>query len=388
MFDVPAREKTCRRWAGELPLDARPWNVGLIVGPSGCGKSSIMRQIWGDMPALEWGAASMLDDFDAQLSVEDIARTCGAVGFNTIPAWLRPFRVLSNGEQFRADLARRLCELNDPVVVDEFSSVVDRQVAQIGAHAVQKWARRGDRQFVAVTCHFDVVDWLQPDWVLEPATMRFDWRSLQPRPRIAARIERVPRRWWSLFAPYHYLTTQLHNSASCFGLFVDGGEHPVAFLATLHRPHATAHDIIGVSRVVVLPDWQGLGAAFVLMETIGAANRAIGKRLHIYPAHPPFVRSCGRSSNWRQVKRPGEFSHPNSPTIGVVGLRTAPAIASQFRGFGGRPCAVFRYDGAPMELRDAERLLDKTAAQTRRQQVRLKLRRSSNRVRRRKKGKS
>ena len=41
MFDVPATETSELTWKGDLPLDERDWNVGLIVGPSGCGKSTI-----------------------------------------------------------------------------------------------------------------------------------------------------------------------------------------------------------------------------------------------------------------------------------------------------------------------------------------------------------
>jgi hypothetical protein len=115
----------------------------------------------------------VIDDFAGTLSMEQVSSACQAVGFNTIPAWLRPFYVLSNGERFRVELARRLLELSDPIVVDEFTSVVDRQVAQIGAHAVQKYVRRNKRKFVAVSCHYDIVDWLQPDWIFEPATMHF-----------------------------------------------------------------------------------------------------------------------------------------------------------------------------------------------------------------------
>ena len=40
--------------------------------------------------------------------------------------------------------------------MDEFTSVVDRQVAQIGAHAIQKYVRKHGRQFVAVSCHYDI----------------------------------------------------------------------------------------------------------------------------------------------------------------------------------------------------------------------------------------
>jgi ABC-type ATPase with predicted acetyltransferase domain len=178
MFDVPPQKTARLEWHGQLPIEEQPWNVGLIVGPSGSGKSTILRDVFRQTSEFEWSAVSVIDDFDKKHSVEDIARICQAVGFNTIPAWLRPYGVLSNGEKFRVDLARRLLEHGEMIVCDEFTSVVDRQVAKIGSHAVQKFVRRSKRQFVAASCHYDLEEWLQPDWVLEPATMVFRWRSV------------------------------------------------------------------------------------------------------------------------------------------------------------------------------------------------------------------
>tara|TARA_R110002020_G_scaffold6340_1_gene26685 strand:+ start:667 stop:1704 length:1038 start_codon:yes stop_codon:yes gene_type:complete len=344
MFDVPPQPVSELKWKGELPIDEKPWNVGLIVGPSGSGKSTIAQGVWGLPPEFKWGAPSVLDDFAADQSIKDITTACGAVGFNTIPAWLRPFGVLSNGEKFRVDLARRILELGDPVVVDEFTSVVDRQVAKIGSHAVQKWARRSERKFVAVSCHYDIIEWLQPDWILEPATMKFAWRSVQPRPKLKGYIRRVSYSHWESFAPYHYMTRKLNRAARCFGLFLENVPHPVAFVGALHRPHPRVRDIQGVSRVVTLPDYQGLGLAFVLMATVGAAYKAIGKRLHTYPAHPSLIRAFGRSSDWIMIKRPGGFS-PRRGSSSTVG------------GFGSRPCAVFRYVGEGMNSKEARALL-------------------------------
>lgn len=171
MFDVPVEKKCRLQWKLDLPIEADDWNVGLVVGPSGSGKSTVMRHVWGEPQKLAWGAPSVVDDFSSSMSMEDVSSACGAVGFNTIPAWMRPYAVLSNGEQFRVDLARRILELPSPIVVDEFTSVVDRQVAQIGSHAVQKYVRKQGKKFVAVTCHYDVIDWLQPDWVLDMAAV-------------------------------------------------------------------------------------------------------------------------------------------------------------------------------------------------------------------------
>lgn len=346
MFDVPAADKCCLRFAGELPLDDKPWSVGLIVGPSGCGKSSIMRQLWGDPLPLEWRGKSVIDDFATDKSIADVAAVCQAVGFNTIPAWLRPYAVLSNGEKFRVELARRLMESPDPVVIDEFTSVVDRQVAQIGAHAAQKYVRRNGRKLVAVSCHYDIIDWLQPDWIYEPAKGEFAWRSLQGRPKLDCEIRRVPYAAWRVFAPFHYMSATLHRAARCFGLFVGG--RIVSFAGVLHRPNPSVRDIMGVSRNVTLPDWQGLGLAFVLCETLGAAFKAVGKRLHHYPAHPSFIRQF-RPSVWRMVKRPGVYGNASSFRRGISNAVRWSSPS--------RPCAVFEYVGPSMNKSIAQRLL-------------------------------
>lgn len=350
-FDVPATEKTSRRWRLDVPIDARAWQIGLIVGPSGAGKSTIARHLFGDAVdrPLSWGAPSVIDDFRDDLSVQQVTGACSAVGFNTIPAWLRPFHVLSNGEQFRASLARRLLEGGDLIVIDEFTSVVDRQVAQIGSHAVQKHIRRqSGRQFVAVTCHYDVIDWLQPDWIIEPAEQRFKWRSVQSRPKINAVVRPVEYSTWRLFAPYHYMSADLNRSARCWGLFID--EQQVAFCGVLPRPISHGRNkgsaIRGISRIVVLPDYQGMGLSFILSESIGSLYRAVGRRFRNYPAHPSYVRSHTRSKRWKMTKRPGTYNGVRSGSTKIAAL-----------GSSGRPCAVFEYVGPSADPKIARRIL-------------------------------
>lgn len=338
MFDVPLREKLSQSWEGEAPIEARDWNVGLIVGPSGSGKSTIARQMFGEPPSLTWGARSVIDDFDRALSIQDVCDAFSSVGFNTIPSWTKPFAVLSTGEKFRVELARRLIEGGDLVVMDEFTSVVDRQVARIGANAVQKYARKRKSRFVAVTCHYDVIEWLQPDWMLEPATMTFQWRSVQRRPPIAVDVARVDHSAWKLFAPFHYLRADLLRNATCFVLFVEG--EPASFAGVVHRPHPKAGDIKGVSRLVTLPDYQGLGLALVLVDALGAAYSALNLRLHTYPAHPALVRAFDRSPRWRLDKRPGQF------------LNVSTRSSSLTRVIGARPCAVFQYAGHAAHSRE------------------------------------
>lgn len=346
MFDVPPNEKTRLEWTGTLPIEDKPWNVGLIVGPSGAGKTTVVREVFGEPKQPKWTAKSVIDDFSKEHSIDEISKVCQSVGFNTIPAWLRPYAVLSNGEKFRVELARTLLETKGTIVVDEFTSVVDRQVAQIGSHAVQKHVRKTDKQFVAVSCHYDIIDWLDPDWIYEPAVNKFQWRYLQcSRPKLDIEIARVGYEAWHLFAPFHYLTAELHKAARCFGLFVNG--RLAAFAGMLHRPHPRVRDIMGCSRLVTLPDWQGLGLAMILIETLGRAYKGVGKRVHTYPAHPSLIRSFDKAKEWKLEKKPGSFTSRDGKTSTLKG-----DVSKQ------RPCAVFSFAGDAMNSKEAMQLIN------------------------------
>lgn len=335
MFDIPPSETTERTWQGSIPLDDRPWNIGLIVGPSGSGKTTITKEAWGITPPPEWGEGAVVDNFAKGLSMKLITETCSSVGFNTIPAWLRPYDTLSAGEKFRASLARSLLESDPevPLVQDEFTSVVDRQVAKIGSHAVQKWIRAHDRQFVAVSCHNDIEEWLQPDWVFEPATMTCRWRSVQPRPQLDAEIIVADRSIWPMFAPFHYLSQELHFATRCYVLLVNG--EPAVFAGTLHRVHPKNPKIRNVHRVVTLPDWQGLGLAFQLLDRLGSLHKTLGYTFTINPAHPSFIRSFDKSPVWTLTAKPGK-ARPQTKTSG---------LSEREWYVGSRPSAGFKYSG-------------------------------------------
>ena len=311
ILQCPVAEKLERRFSGEMPLEQKPWSVGLIVGPSGCGKSSVMRNVFGDPEQLSWNGKSILDDFPQSLTMEQITEACSSVGFNSIPSWMIPYSVLSTGEKFRAELARRIVGDEDIVVFDEFTSVVDRQVAKIGSHAVQKFVRKKGRKFVAVTCHSDVEEWLQPDWVFEPESMTFTWRLLRRRPSIDIKIRRVHNSLWSKFSRYHYMTSDLVNHSWCFGAFI--GNEIVSFVSMIHNCHRAAKDTPAKTgsyrfhRMVTLPDWQGLGIGMRLLEVVAAAFSGHGKDVLMPSAHPSLNRQLDKSPLWLMTKKPGRF---------------------------------------------------------------------------------
>jgi len=309
LFDL-VPEKTSRlEWSVTLPLDEKPWTIGLITGPSGCGKSTIARHFWPQQSqwAHHWSDSdTILDGFPAGLSIKDITAVLSSVGFSSPPAWLRPYRVLSTGQQFRVTLARLLAEtLVAPekalIVYDEYTSVVDRTVAQIGSAALARTLRQHSIPFVAVTCHDDVIDWLQPDWIYLPAEKRFQWRCLQRRPEIVLDLVRCQASAWPLFAPHHYLNTALARSAVCF--LASWGSKPVVFSAWLPfvgagPPTRREH------RTVTLPDYQGVGLGNTVSAAIASMWRGLGFRAISTTTHPAMIRSRLRSPLWRMHRRP------------------------------------------------------------------------------------
>ena len=159
------------RFTGEIKMPD-DWHIGVIVGGSGTGKTTIARELFGPqlISGFEYSAKSVVDDMPNECGMDEIERMFYAVGFGSVPSWLKPYSVLSNGEKMRVDLARAMLE-RDFVVFDEFTSVVDRQVAKTASMAINKAVHRSGKRFVAVTCHYDVLEWLQPDWVFDTNNM-------------------------------------------------------------------------------------------------------------------------------------------------------------------------------------------------------------------------
>ena len=317
MFDLEPAASQRLTWDVHLPLEERAWHVGLIVGPSGCGKSTIARHLWREALArtetLDWPTGqSVLDAFPADMPVNEVTALLSCVGFSSPPAWLRPYAVLSTGQKFRVLLARLLAESPGLVVLDEFTSVVDRTVAQIGSAALAKAVRQRKIQFVAVTCHEDVEPWLDPDWVYRPAENRFTWRCLRRRPEIALDVVRCQTSAWPLFAPHHYLSAGLAPSAVCFLASWRG--QPVAFSAWLpfvgSGPRSRREH-----RTVTLPDYQGVGIGNALSAFVASLWKGLGYRALSTTTHPALIRARCWSPPWR-MHRPPSFARSRGGCLG------------------------------------------------------------------------
>lgn len=305
MFGLPLAEKSRETFAAELPALSEPWQIGAIVGPSGSGKTTLAQAAFGSALAgpHDWPADRALIDALGPGPIKHLTRTLTTVGLGSPPAWIKPYASLSNGERFRADLARALLAGDDDSLVafDEFTSVVDRTVACCASAALERSirARRIRRRFVAVTCHYDVLPWLAPDWVLDLTSgvlvSGSAARGCLRRPAITLRVRRCAQAAWRLFARHHYLSGSLAAGATCYLATWDS--RPVAFcavVALLGRKGCKR-----VSRIVTLPDYQGLGIGMRLAERVCEHECARGFRLSLTASHPAVIGYCNRSPQWR-----------------------------------------------------------------------------------------
>lgn len=138
------------------------FKLGVIVGSSGSGKSTLLKE-FGKEETPKWGSnKSIISHFD---NPEDGINRLSSVGLNSVPSWYKPYHVLSNGEKFRADLARKI---KSNSVIDEYTSVVDRNVAKAASVSLSRYVKdNGIQNVVLSTCHRDILEWLEPDWVID-----------------------------------------------------------------------------------------------------------------------------------------------------------------------------------------------------------------------------
>jgi ABC-type lipoprotein export system ATPase subunit/predicted acetyltransferase len=315
-FDLQS-ENIVEHFKGDIELPEQ-WQVGLIVGKSGTGKTTIAKQLFENayVTSYEYTKETVLDDMPKECSVEQITSAFNSVGFSSPPSWLKPYSVLSNGQKMRVDLARAILEEQKFFVFDEFTSVVDRNVAQIGSFAMQKAIRKTDKQFIAVTCHFDVQDWLLPDWVFNTDTMTFQSFEGQKknRPEIKFEIfQTADKTIWKMFAKHHYLSHSHNNAANVFIATVN--DEIAGFISILHFPHPKAKDLKKVHRLVILPDYQGAGIGLKLLNEIGKIYKQDKWRYTIVTSAPSLINVLKKSNNWICLRIGRAINSSKSSTI-------------------------------------------------------------------------
>ena len=120
------------------------------------------------------------------------------------------------------------------------------------------------------------------------------------RPNIKLTVRRCESSvWWSMgFSNAHYLTADMNRSCKC--LLFEWNGVPVGFVGILNTPRKGIPYGCSISRIVVLPDYQGLGLSTVMFNFVGGIVKSLSDnehdyRLYIKTAHRKFGEALGRN---------------------------------------------------------------------------------------------
>ncbi|MGN0905874.1 MAG: hypothetical protein ACI4NM_01895 [Bullifex sp.] len=343
----------------DLEIDADltgDWNIGVVVGPSGSGKTSIGKVIFDGENLIHdytkgWPADKpIIDAIAPNGDFNEVTGALANVGLGDVPAWLRPFGVLSNGEQFRAGLARVICEKPERIVIDEFTSVIDRQIAKIGSMAFQKAWRRSNPggKVVLLTPHYDILDWIQPDWIIDTKTKTFQRGCHRQRPKIELDIWKVDQSYWHFYKPHYYLDLAMPPCAEYFIGTVNGE-------LACHVAVSPRFEINGyrATRLVTMPEWQGAGVGTRFLNFIcqyhldGHGRKERKYPTYFHTSHPQLCMALRRSNKWVQVSQMLYGGNKKKSASTIKKSRMLKGKKGPMCGYGGHFRAVqgFKYIG-------------------------------------------
>lgn len=300
-YDIQDREETVVK----IPINFAAckqfdWQIGVIYGGSGTGKTTLLKE-FGEIKDIQLDESkSLISNFDF-LEPQDATRLLASIGLSSVPTWLRPFHTLSNGEQYRAMLAYKIgkAQDNDVILIDEYTSVVDRDVAKSMSYALQRYIRKSNKKIILASCHFDIMEWLMPDWTYSPLKGRVERCDYlrQGRPKIKLSIFRCRYETWDIFKSHHYLTEDLNKAAKCF--MTMWNDKPIGFNAVLPMPSGTVQNAYRMSRTVILPDFQGLGIGARISDYIASLYKADNKKFYVKTANPALWKHREKCGKWR-----------------------------------------------------------------------------------------
>lgn len=278
----------------ELP---EQYGIGLIIGKSGSGKSTNLR-FFGETVIPRWdNDYSIVSNF---IDYDVAQRKLHGCGLNSIKVWRQPRNTLSTGEGYRADIAKTI---SDNVVYDEFCSFLDPYTSKTLSHSLRKYVDKYNiKNVVLATCRDDIVEWLNPDWVFNCDDGVLTIRGLERRrPNINLQIHPCTVEVWRYFKKYHYLSSDINKGCRCWIAYWD--DRLVGFYATIAQPNGNMKNAWRGSRLVVLPEYQGIGIGNALCEYVADIHIRNGKRFFAKTASILLGEHRERSSKWKPTSK-------------------------------------------------------------------------------------
>lgn len=273
-LDIDVEKKSVHHLSVDADITT-DFNIGLVIGVSGSGKTTFAKEIYGSEVFKNDIDESkpIIEQFPKEMTYDECAQVLNGVGLTSVPCWIRPVYTLSNGQKARAEVALQLCGDKEIIVIDEWTSVVDRTVAKVMSVCVQKMARRQKKKVILLSCHYDIVDWVNPDWIIDCnkqnyTNRRLLWLDYKREEKLNFEIRKADRKTWKMFSKYHYLSDKLPGGhIETFGLFHN--EEQIGFQCFANYVpwgNKLKKKQMHSNRTVVHPDYAGLGLGVMIIN--------------------------------------------------------------------------------------------------------------------------
>lgn len=310
-LDIDVNKKSRHHLKIENVNVPEDWSIGVIYGASGSGKTTLAKKMFGDAvfdSPLKLDVP-IINQLPEEFPYEECARLLNGIGLNSVPCWIRPVYTLSNGQKARAEAVLLMCQDKEIICIDEWTSVVDRTVAKAMSHCIQKFSRGQKKKIILLSCHYDIIEWVKPDWVIDCNKQEFCLPKskdffFEKRDTIKIDIRPVDKRTWKYFSKYHYLSEKLPQGLIyCFGVYI--GENQIGFQCFANYvPRVKGKQkIFHSNRTVIHPDYQGFGIGIkVINETSKFMVENYGYKIMAKFSSTPVYKAMIKQMDWRFLK--------------------------------------------------------------------------------------
>lgn len=244
----------------DLTLPDTLHGVTYITGESGSGKTTLLKQLgWEEDYSLPIPDGALYSWADSE---EEAIKLLSMVGLGDALLFVSKYGELSDSQQHRAELYLHLLNGTDPLLIDEFLATLDRESAKAVSFVFQKICRKLDRDIVVATSHTDLIEYLQPDLLVEGKAFPSRW-SIEVSP-VAATNPFVPnltytekdKEWYRdcSLGELHYKGKYTGGVKDYLAARYEG--KLVGFLIATYRMHDGGRRI---SRLVTHPSYRGCG---------------------------------------------------------------------------------------------------------------------------------
>jgi ABC-type ATPase with predicted acetyltransferase domain len=308
-LDIDVKKKSIHHLIIDNVNIPKKWNIGLIYGASGSGKTTLATTLFGKeiFNVILNEDEPIINQLPKEFTYEECALLLNGIGLNSVPCWLRPVKTLSNGQKARAEAVLLMCQNKDFIFIDEWTSVVDRTVAKAMSVCLSKFAKKHNKKIILLSCHYDILEWLSPDWLIDCNKQEFKLPQsedffFQQREKIEFTIKEIDRTSWKYFSKYHYLSDKLPGGKLyLYGIFHNDNQIGFQCFAN-YVPHSNknAKIIYHSNRTVVHPDYNGLGLGIKLInETSKLLYKKIDCRIMAKFSSAPVFKAMIKQKQWK-----------------------------------------------------------------------------------------